>query len=591
PLSTPTLAAATITAVAAARGGQQRSLPLPDDPTPQQLREWVIQQGSPGGGGFGFMGPQQSRNCASQRCISGRVEAAALGSSESAVAPAAGESAYESAYALGASASIATVPSRSLSGLHLPVFLTNLLSNTVLQDEWVDTFIPGGQRVAICKCLRTGRHLATFTRQPGSGLYTLTTASTQVAESGQVAALSHVSASGQLALSCSCRVLSHQTLLWHHRLGHFSLPRLHNIHSRLLRAAPHSSEFPPTTAPVQTLHMDVWGPASVSGTDQERYFLLVVDDYLRYTTVFPLRRKIDVSDVLIPWIRATRCQLRERFRRDFPALRLHSDKGDDFSSDLLPEFCRDEGIRQSFTLPSSQKNGIAERCIGLIMEVARTSMILATAPYFLWLFVVRYAAHQLNLWPRVSEPQTLPTLRWTGKVGDVSVFWDWGALSLVSDAKVSKLSSCTLRCVFLGLPTNAPPWQFYHPRERRVFSSKDVTFDESVCFYRLHPHASHPGPAPSGVSLVDPPPLVEPLEVSSDSSGPSEGGDPAADDTAATRCSPRLETLPGFLPRPSSPPLEPAAVDSGAETAGAEPGDAETEGEDSGGAATGATAA
>ncbi|CAI7918395.1 unnamed protein product [Closterium sp. NIES-54] len=54
------------------------------------------------------------------------------------------------------------------------------------------------------------------------------------------------------------------------------------------RAVPHSS-FPPNTAPLQTLHINMWGPARVNGTDQERYFLLVVDDYTRYTTVFPLR--------------------------------------------------------------------------------------------------------------------------------------------------------------------------------------------------------------------------------------------------------------------------------------------------------------
>ncbi|CAI7811828.1 unnamed protein product [Closterium sp. NIES-54] len=106
----------------AARGGQQRSLPLPDDPTPQQLREWVIQRGSPGGGGFGFMWPQRPRDCASQRCVPGRVEVAALGSSESAVAPGAGESAAplgdrESADALGASASTATGPA-SPGALH-----------------------------------------------------------------------------------------------------------------------------------------------------------------------------------------------------------------------------------------------------------------------------------------------------------------------------------------------------------------------------------------------------------------------------------------------------------------------------------------
>ncbi|CAI7764715.1 unnamed protein product [Closterium sp. NIES-54] len=209
------------------------------------------------------------------------------------------------------------------------------------------------------------------------------------------------------------------------------------------------------------------------------------------------------------------------------------------------------------------------------MKVACTSMIHAAAPHFLLSFVVQYAAHQLNLWPRVSVPETLPTPRWTGEFGDASAFRVWGALSLVHDTTAGKLSPRTLCRVFLGFPTDTPPWPFYHPASRRVLFSQDVTFDKLVCFYYLHqdvssllsppplflvpgPSSIDPlppqGPAPSGVSQVDPPPLVEPLEVSSDTSGPAEGGDPAADDTAATRRSPRLETPPGFPPWPSLPP-------------------------------------
>ncbi|CAI7809352.1 unnamed protein product [Closterium sp. NIES-54] len=86
--------------------------------------------------------------------------------------------------------------------------------------------------------------------------------------------------------------------------------------------------------------------------------------------------------------------------------------GGEFSSDLLRDFCRGEGIIESFTLPNSpQQNGIAERRIGLVMEVARTSMFHVAAPHFLWPFAVWYAAHQLNLWPHVSFPETSPTLR------------------------------------------------------------------------------------------------------------------------------------------------------------------------------------
>ncbi|CAI7885444.1 unnamed protein product [Closterium sp. NIES-53] len=90
---------------------------------------------------------------------------------------------------------------------------------------------------------------------------------------------------------------------------------------------------------------------------------------MRYITVFPLRSKGEVVDVLIPWIRIVHLQLRERFGTDLPVLRLHSDRGGEFSSDLLQDFCRGEGILQSFTLPASpQQNGIAERRIGLVME-------------------------------------------------------------------------------------------------------------------------------------------------------------------------------------------------------------------------------
>ncbi|CAI7849201.1 unnamed protein product [Closterium sp. NIES-53] len=221
-------------------------------------------------------------------------------------------------------------PSGTLSGLYLPSFSTNLVSGADLQDGGVHQFTPASQRMTHCTCARTGRHLATFTRQPGSSLYTLTTESPPVAESTQVALSGQVfaaaSRSGPESAPCSCRLLSHQTLLWHHRLGHPSLPHLRGMASRVLvsglpqslpplppgpaptcvpcveglqRAAPHSSEFPATEAPLQTLHVDVWGPARVRGQGHERYFLLVVDDYSRYTAVFPLRSKGDVTGVLI----------------------------------------------------------------------------------------------------------------------------------------------------------------------------------------------------------------------------------------------------------------------------------------------------
>ncbi|CAI7913111.1 unnamed protein product [Closterium sp. NIES-54] len=443
----------------------------------------------------------------------------------------------------------------------------------------------------------------------GSSLYTLSTESPSVPASGQVAALSQVlaaaSGSGPESAPCSCRLLSHQTLLWHHGLGHPSVPRLRGMASRLLvsglprslpplppgpaptcvpcvewrqRAAPHASEFPPTEAPLQTLHMDVWAPARVRGQGHERYFLLVVDDYSRYTTVFPLRSKGDVAKVLIDMIRAARLQLRESFGSDFPVLRLHSDRVGEFSSVRLGVFCCAQGIRQTFTLPASpQQNGIAERRIGMVMDVARKSMVHAAAPHILWPFAVRYAAHQINLQPRVSMLETSPALLWTGKVGDVSAFWVWGSRAFVRDLSANKLSPRAVPCVLLGFPPDAPGWQFYHPTSRRVLSSQDVTFDESVPYYRLFPYRTAPlpppplflapgpppidplppqGPAPSGVSQVD---TIEPVEVAIDSSA-ARGAEPMGAGSGGAE----------------SGGAEPGGAESGgAESVGAEPGGAE----------------
>ncbi|CAI7867823.1 unnamed protein product, partial [Closterium sp. NIES-54] len=202
------------------------------------------------------------------------------------------------------------IPSGSLSGLHLPSFSTNLVSTAALHDSMVTTTTPGGQRVSICMCTRTGCHLATFTRRPQSSLYTLAT------EPPRVAASAQVSASGQVASACSSLPPLPPSP---------APPCLPCVEGRQ-RAASHSSSFPPTTVSLQTLQMDVWGPAHV---------------------------------------------------------------GRAFSS---------------------------------LMEVARTSMIHVVAPHFMWPFAVQYAAHQLNLWPRVFLPETSPTLRWTGEVCDVLEF-------------------------------------------------------------------------------------------------------------------------------------------------------------------------
>ncbi|CAI7853548.1 unnamed protein product, partial [Closterium sp. NIES-53] len=66
------------------------------------------------------------------------------------------------------------------------------------------------------------------------------------------------------------------------------------------------------------------------------------------------------------------------------------------------------------------------------------------------------------------------------------------------------------RASSLCFPPDVPGWQFYHPTLRRLLPSQDVTFEESVPFYRLFPYRTAPLPPPP--LFLDPgPPPVDPL--------------------------------------------------------------------------------
>ncbi|CAI7844806.1 unnamed protein product [Closterium sp. NIES-53] len=239
------------------------------------------------------------------------------------------------------------VPSGSLSGLHLPSFSTNLHVHTdgaspgyVHSSARVES-VHVGYRASSSRCVCPGVHVRSGRR--------LLLVSPPVAPDSSVAP-----PPGSPLLA---------TPSWH------ALPvsRLWSTH---VSASPPALAYPA----LPSLHR---GAAA-----RRSSHLLVSPD--------------DCSPVDSP--HGLRLQLCEHFGTDLPVLCLHSDRGEEFSSDLLREFCRGEGILQLFTLPDSpQQNGIVERRIGLVMEVARTSMIHAAAPHLLWPFAVRYAAHQLNL--------------------------------------------------------------------------------------------------------------------------------------------------------------------------------------------------
>ncbi|CAI7743766.1 unnamed protein product [Closterium sp. NIES-53] len=272
------------------------------------------------------------------------------------------------------------VPSGSLTSFHVPSFSRNLVGVRLLVSQHVGVWIEPFGKTAVCVDGDMYARLATFTAEPGSGLYTLHTgprgqqqqqqrqqllpptpvnvprqvpASHQVAASPQVAVSGQVPVSGPVPASCSCQSLAQPTVLWHHRMGHPSISCLRAMSSqplvlglpRVLPSLPpslappcgpclegrlhatlYSSSLRLATEPFETLHLDVWGLASHPGPERESFFLVVVDDYSRYSTMFPQAKKCDVTSMLIRWLLTT------ADTRGHHVSCLHSDRGGEFHS-------------------------------------------------------------------------------------------------------------------------------------------------------------------------------------------------------------------------------------------------------------------
>lgn len=104
--------------------------------------------------------------------------------------------------------------------------------------------------------------------------------------------------------------------IWHQRFGHPSTTRLQTLQKHLRGFSVvrnnhcdvcHFSKqkklsFPISTSntskPFELIHVNIWGPFSISSIHNHKYFLTIVDDYTRYTWLHLLQAKSQVRQSL-----------------------------------------------------------------------------------------------------------------------------------------------------------------------------------------------------------------------------------------------------------------------------------------------------
>ncbi|KAL8100237.1 hypothetical protein AgCh_032472 [Apium graveolens] len=96
------------------------------------------------------------------------------------------------------------------------------------------------------------------------------------------------------------------------------------------------------SAPLQLIHMDMFGPVNVLSISRKKYALVMVDDYSRYTWVKFMHSKDETPHIIIKHIKKV-----EKQNEDQNSVkRLRSDNGTELRNAALSEFCKDKGIVQ-----------------------------------------------------------------------------------------------------------------------------------------------------------------------------------------------------------------------------------------------------
>ncbi|GJW89382.1 retrovirus-related pol polyprotein from transposon TNT 1-94 [Tanacetum coccineum] len=197
--------------------------------------------------------------------------------------------------------------------------------------------------------------------------------------------------------------------------------------------------------------MDLCGPMRVTSVNGKKYILIIVDDYSRFT-----------------WVKC-----------------LRTDNGTEFVNQTLREYYETIGMSHETSFARSpQQNGVIERRNRTLIEAARTMLIYAKAPLFLWAEAVATTCYTQNRSiVRLHHGKT-PYELLHDKLPDLSFFHVFGALcyptndsenldfneltAMASEHSSSgpSLHEMTPATISSGLVSNPPPSTPFVPPSR-----------------------------------------------------------------------------------------------------------------------------
>nr|GEX59547.1 hypothetical protein [Tanacetum cinerariifolium] len=212
-------------------------------------------------------------------------------------------------------------------------------------------------------------------------------------------------------------------------------------------------------------------------TNQEKLYLLHMDlcGPMRVESVNGKKSKDEAPYFIIKFLKMIQVRLKVHVRR------IRTDNGTEFVNQTLREYYEQVGISHETSVAlSPQQNDVVKRSNRTLIEVARTMLIYARAPLFLWAEAVATACFTQNHSIILLRHGKTPYELLHDKLPDLSYFPVFGALCYPTNdsENLRKLQPKANIGIFIGYAPTKKAFQIYTRCTRPIIETILVDFDE-----------------------------------------------------------------------------------------------------------------
>nr|GEX63173.1 hypothetical protein [Tanacetum cinerariifolium] len=291
-----------------------------------------------------------------------------------------------------------------------------------------------------------------------------------------------------------------ESMLWHRRLGHLNFKNMNKlVRNNLVKGLPskcfendhtcvaylkgkqHKASCKTklvnsVSKPLHTLHMDLFGPTSVSSLNHKCYCLVVTNDFSRFTWTFFLRTKDETSSILRNFITEI------ENLKDLKVKIIRCDNGREFKSKEMNEFYTKKGIRIEFNnARTPQQNGVAKKRNITLIEAARTMLADAKLRVTFWAEAVNTACYiQNRVLVNKSQNKTSYEL-FNSRIPSIGFLRPFGCHVMILNTldHLGKFDAKGDEGYFVGYSLSSKAFRVFNKRTKKVEENLHVDFLEN----------------------------------------------------------------------------------------------------------------